>query len=99
MVHIELAVKSPGAAETLRKLGPNVAQAGRAVAGRAQKMAALASQVLAAQTAAQAAPLVARLRALALELDLGNGSEPGMSQLEAGVYAILEGDNLPRVLR
>ena len=109
VTHIELAVKSPGASETLRKLGPNVAQAGRAVAARAQEMADLAKSVLAAQTATQAAPLVEQLRALALQLDLGkdvngngqvdmNAIEPGMNQLEAQVYSIFEGDQLPRVL-
>ena len=109
VMHIELAVKSPGASETLRKLGPDVAQAGRAVAARAQEMADLAKSVLAAQTAAQAAPLVEQLRALALQLDLGkdvngngqvdiNAIEPGMNQLEAQVYSIFEGDQLPRVL-
>ena len=110
VTHIELAVKSPGASETLRKLGPAVAQAGRAVAARAQEMTDLGMRVLAAQTATQAAPLVEHLRALALQLDLGrdaddngqiemNAVEPGMNQLEAQVYSIFEGDRLPRVLR
>ena len=110
VTHIELAVKSPGASETLRKLGPAVAQAARAVAARAQEMADLGTRVLAAQTAAQAAPLTEQLRAVALQLDLGrdmngngqievNAIEPGMNQLEAQVYSIFEGDKLPRVLR
>jgi hypothetical protein len=110
VTHIELAVKSPGASETLRKLGPAVAQAGRAVAARAQEMTDLGKRVLAAQTATQAAPLVEQLRALALQLDLGrdangngqievNAVEPGMNQLEAQIYSIFEGDRLPRVLR
>jgi hypothetical protein len=110
VTHIELAAKSPGASETLRKLGPAVAQAGRAVAARAQEMTDLGKRVLAAQTATQAAPLVEQLRALALQLDLGrdangngqievNAVEPGMNQLEAQVYSIFEGDRLPRALR
>ena len=110
VTHIELAVKSPGASEVLLKLGPAVAQAGRAVAARAQEMADLGTRVLATQTAAQAAPLVGELRALALQLDLGrdangngqievNAIEPGMNQLEAQVYSIFDGDKLPRVLR
>jgi hypothetical protein len=110
VTHIELAVKSPGASEVLRKLGPAVAQAGRAVAARAQEMTDLGKRVLAAQTATQAAPLVEQLRSLALQLDLGrdaNGNgqiemntvEPGMNQLEAQVYSIFEGDRLPRVLK
>ena len=109
VMHIELAVKSPGASDTLRKRGPDVAQAGRAVAARAQEMAEIATSVLAARTAAQAAALVEQLRALALQLDLGkdvdgngqvdmNAVEPGMNQLEAQVYSIFEGDRLPRVL-
>jgi hypothetical protein len=110
VTHIELAVKSPGASEVLRKLGPAVAQAGRAVAARAQEMTDLGKRVLAAQTATQAAPLVEQLRSLALQLDLGrdangngqiemNAVEPGMNQLEAQVYSIFEGDRLPRVLK
>ena len=108
--HIELAVKAQGSSETLRKLGPTVAQAARALAARAQAMAGLANRVLAAKTAAEAAPLVVELREHALQLDLGrdadgsgrielNAVEPGMNQLEAQVYSILEGDKLPRVLR
>jgi hypothetical protein len=105
-----MAVKAPGASETIRKLGPNVAMAARAVAARAQAMADLARRVLAAQTAAEAAPLAEQLRTLALELDTGkdvNGSrridldasEPGMNQLEAQLYSIFEGEKLPRVLK
>jgi hypothetical protein len=110
VTHIEMAVKAPGASETIRKLGPNVAMAARAVAARAQVMADLARRVLAAQTAAEAAPLAEQLRTLALELDTGkdvNGSrridldasEPGMNQLEAQLYSIFEGEKLPRVLK
>jgi hypothetical protein len=110
VTHIELAMKSPGASVILGKLGPHVAQSGRAVAARAQEMAGITERVLAAQTAAQAAPLVGQLRALALQLDLGrdvngngqvemNAVEPGMNQLEAQVYSILEADELPRVVR
>jgi hypothetical protein len=108
--HIEMAVKAAGASETMRKLGPNVAMAARAVAARAQEMADISARVLAAQTAAEAAPLVEQLRTLALQLDTGrdaNGSgridldavEPGMNQLEAQVYSIFEGEKLPRVLK
>jgi hypothetical protein len=108
--HIEMAVKAPGASETMKKLGPNVAMAARAVAARAHRMADIARRALAAPTAAEAAPLVEQLRTMALELDTGkdvNGSgrvdldatEPGMNQLEAQVYSILEGEKLPRVLK
>ena len=110
VTHIERAVNAPGASETMRKNGPNVAVAARAVAARAQAMADAGGRVLAAQTAAEAVPLVEQLRTMALELDTGrdaNGSgridldaaEPGMNQLEAQVYSILEGEKLPRVLK
>lgn len=108
--HIELATKAADASPTMKKLGPTIATAARAVAARAQALADLAAKVLAAQTAADAAPLVTQLRTLALELDTGkdtNGSgrieldglEPGMNQLEAQVYSTFEGEKLPRVLR
>jgi hypothetical protein len=106
---IGLALKAPGASETMKKLGPNVATAARSVAARAQAVADLGAKVLAAQTAAEAAPLVEQLRTMALELDTGkdvnaNGRrdfdavEPGMNQLEAQVYSIFEGEKLPRIL-
>jgi len=108
--HIEMAVKAPGASATMKKLGPNVAMAARAVATRAQEMADIGGRVLSAQTAAEAAPLVEQLRTLALQLDTGkdvdgsgridlNAAEPGMNQLEAQVYSIFEGEKLPRVLK
>jgi hypothetical protein len=87
-----------------------VATASRALAARAQAMAELGARVLAAKTAADARPLVQDLRTMALELDTGrdaNGNgridldatEPGMNQLEAQVYSILEGEKLPRILQ
>jgi sugar lactone lactonase YvrE len=108
--HIELAAKAGDASATIRKLGPGVATAARAVARRAHAMVDLGSRILAATTVADAAPLADELRALALALDTGrdadgNGridlesTEPGMNQLEAGVYAILEGDKRPRILQ
>jgi hypothetical protein len=110
VTHIEMAVKAPGASATIQKVGPAVAQAARAVAARAAAMTGIGQQVMAATTAAQAAPLVERLRELALQLDTGadlNGSgrveldavEPGMNQLEAQVYSIFEGEQLPRFLK
>ncbi|MGH9256444.1 MAG: hypothetical protein ACRD3C_17940 [Vicinamibacterales bacterium] len=110
VTHIEMAVNAPGASATMRKLGPDVAIAARAGAARAQAMADLGGRVLAAQTAAQAAPIVEQLRTLALQLDTGrdaNGNgridldrvEPGMNQLEAQVYSIFEGEQLPRALK
>lgn len=107
--HIERAAGSPDASGTIRTLGPNVANAARAVAGRAHAMAELGARILAASSAAEATPMVERLRAMALELDTGQDAndsgridpdaiEPGLNQLEAAVYAILDGEKLPRVL-
>ena len=92
--HIELAMKAPDASPSIRKLGPNVAASARAVAARAQEMRTLASQALSASSFEAAAPLVQQLRAMALTLDT-----EGLNPLEAAVYAILEAERLPRVLR
>jgi hypothetical protein len=108
--HIELAVKATDASPAIRKLGPNVAASARSVAARAQAMRKLASQALAATSFETATPLVQQLRAMALTLDTGvdtnrSGAieidtvEPGLNQLEAAVYSILEAERLPRMLR
>ena len=108
-LHIEMALNASEASPALRKLGPQIAAAARAVATRAQAIADLGARVLAADSAARAAPFTERVRAMALELDTGSdingdgridgGGEPGMNQLEAAVYSILEADRLPRVLK
>jgi hypothetical protein len=108
-MHVGLALKAPDASETIRKHAPGIVAAAQALAARAQTMSSLCTRVLAASSAAEAAKLAGELRTLALALDTGtdvNGNgrvdpdavEPGMNQLEAGVYAILEGEKLPRVL-
>ncbi len=108
--HIDLAVAAADASPAVAKIGPTIAVAARAVAARAQALADLANRILATSTAADAAPLVAALRTMALELDTGrdaNGNgrieldavEPGMNQLEAQIYSTLEGERLARVLR
>ena len=108
--HIELAVEAAGASATMKKIGPNVAMAARSVAARCQAIADLGAKVLAAPTAAEAAPLVEELRTMALALDTGkdmngdgkrelNATEPGMNQLEAQVYSIFEREKLPRILK
>jgi hypothetical protein len=107
--HMGLALKAPDASETVRKHGPGVVSAAQALTARAKAMSDLCARILAATSAADAAPLASELRTMALALDLGsdaNGNgrvdadavEPGMNQLEAGVYAVLEGEKLPRVL-
>lgn len=108
--HVEMAVKAPDASPALARLGPGVATAARAVASRADALAVLGGRVLAAGSVAEARPLVDELRRLALALDTGvdadgsggvelNATEPGLNQVEAQVYAILEAEKLPRVLR
>jgi hypothetical protein len=108
--HLEMASKAPGASDTLRKTAPTAAMAARAVAARAAAMNDLAMQVLASASAAVAAALVEELRAMALELDTGkdvNGNrridpdaaEPGLNQVEAHLYSVLESERLPRVMR
>jgi len=108
--HIEMAIRATDATPTMKTLGPTIGTAARAVAARAQAMADLANKILAAQTAAEAAPLVAQLRSLGLELDTGrdaNGSgrieldavEPGMNQLEAQIYSTFEGEKIARILK
>lgn len=108
--HIDMAVRARDASATMKRLGPTIATAARAVSARAQAMTELGNRVLAAPTAAEALPLVTQLRALALELDTGadaNGSgrieldtiEPGMNQLEAQVYAVFEGEKIARILK
>jgi DNA-binding beta-propeller fold protein YncE len=92
--HIELAMKAGDASPVIRKLGPTIAASARAVAARAQAMRTLASQALAASSFEAMTPLVQQLRAMALTLDT-----EGLNPLEAAVYAILEGERLPRVLR
>jgi sugar lactone lactonase YvrE len=92
--HIELAVKAPDASPAIRKLGPNVAASARGTAERASSMRKLASQALAASSFEVAAPLVGQLRAMALALDT-----EGLNQVEAGLYAILEAERLPRILQ
>jgi hypothetical protein len=108
-MHMGLALKAPDASETIRKHGPGIVAAAEALAARSKAMSDLCTRALAASSAAEAATLSDELRTMALALDTGmdvNGNsrvdpdavEPGLNQLEAGVYAILEGEKLPRVL-
>ena len=102
--HIEMGVESEGASEALRTYGPRVAMAGRSVVERAERGVEIIRQVLAAETAQQAGPLVRELQELALQLDTGTGSnleagEGGLVHLEAQVYNVLIGERQLRVLR
>lgn len=107
--HMDMAATAADASAAVQKQGRIGALAARALGARADAMRELAARVLAARDTTTAAPLVNRLRVMALELDLGadvdgngrvdlNAAEPGMNQLEAAVYAILEAERLPRVL-
>jgi DNA-binding beta-propeller fold protein YncE len=92
--HIELSIKAADATPAIRKFGPAVVAAARAVSSRALAMRTLASQSLATSSFEAARPLVQKLRAMALTLDT-----EGLNPLEAAVYAILEAERLPRILR
>jgi hypothetical protein len=101
--HIGMALNAPGASEAVRTHGPDLASAARGVAARAERMGELGGRVLASATAAEAAPLVEELRALSLELDLGEGNDfaagqGGMTHVEAQAYEILASAGLLRVL-
>ena len=92
--HVEQSLKAGKTSAAFRKLGPTITASARTVMARAQEMRKLASQILATAEYAAAAPLVQRLRAMALTLDT-----EGLNPLEAAVYSILEAERLPRVLR
>lgn len=103
VAHIDMALSAAGASEAVRTHGPDLAAAARGVAARADRMAELGRRVLAATSAAEAAPLVEELRALALELDTGEGNDlaagqGGMTHVEAQAYEILASAGLLRVL-
>jgi hypothetical protein len=102
--HIELAMNEPDASEATLTYGPELAAAARGVAGQADRLTQIGRRVLAASTAAEATPLVEEIRALALQLDTGEGrdlaaGQGGISHIEAQAYEILIGEGLLRVLR
>lgn len=100
IVHIELAMNTPSASDAVLTHGARVAGAGRATVARVERMIEVARQALAAESAADVARQVEVLRELALQLDTGEGQEnPGIVNLEDGVYSILIGERLLRVLR
>jgi hypothetical protein len=67
-MHIELAARAEGAPEAVQTHAVHVATAARNTVERADRIAGLAKQVLAAASAAEAAPLVGQLASLAAEL-------------------------------
>ena len=103
VTHIDMAMNAEGASESVRTHGPDLASAARGVAGRAERIAELGRRVLAAATAADATPLVAEIRVLALALDTGEGEDldagqGGLTHVEAQAYEILAGEGVLRVL-
>jgi hypothetical protein len=87
----------------------HVATIARSVARRAEAAAEVARQLQAAPSIRRASPLVAQLRLLMYQIseggdlngdgDLSLDGEAGVQQLEAHVYLLLVGEELPRVLR
>ena len=104
IAHIELAMSAPGASPSVMALGPDLAAAARGVIARCDRIIELGERLYVAGSAAEAAPLVAEMRTLALALDTGEGNDldagqGGMTHVEAQAYEILSGEGLLRVLR
>ena len=107
--HVELAAAAQGASANLSTHSQHVATIARSVAQRAEEAAAVARQLQAAPSIRRAAPLVAQLRLLMYQISEGgdlNGDgrlsldgEAGVQQMEAHVYLLLVGEELPRVVR
>ena len=101
--HIEMAMSAEGASPSVRALGPDLAAAARGVIARCDRIIALGERLYVAETAAEAALLVAEIRTLALALDTGEGNDldagqGGLTHVEAQAYEILSGEGLLRVL-
>ena len=101
--HIELAMSAEGASPSVRAVGPVLADAARGVIARCNRIIELGERLYAAETAQEAALLVAEIRTLTLALDTGEGNDldagqGGLTHVEAQAYEILSGDGLLRVL-
>ena len=107
--HLERAAGEAGASDNLRTHAGHVSAIAAGLLANARQAAGLAGQLADAVSIRRAAPLVARVRALAYQIaegfDVdGDGrlsfdGEAGMQQLEAHLYLLLEGEALPRELR
>ena len=90
VTHAALAAAVPGAAPGVAQHGAHVQNAGRATVRRADAIAALVTRIRAASTAAEAAPLVGQLVALATELTEGRDANADgrvdTSEAEAGLH-------------
>jgi sugar lactone lactonase YvrE len=109
VTHLERAAAESGASDNLRTHAGHVSQIAAGLVANARNAADLARQLADATSIRRAAPLVARLRALAYQITegfdvdgdgrLSFDGEAGMQQLEAHLYLLLEGEALPRELR
>ena len=107
--HLERAAGESGASDSLRTHAGHVSAIAAGLLANAHRAAEVARQLGDATSIRRAAPLVARLRALAYQITegfdvdgdgrLSFDGEAGMQQLEAHLYLLLEGEALPRELR
>ncbi len=107
--HIGLAAGTDDASANLRTHAGHVTTIASTVAALATDAAEVARRLQAAPSIRRASPLVAELRLLMYHIaegrDLdGDGrialdGEAGLQQLEAHLYLLLEGEELPRELR
>jgi sugar lactone lactonase YvrE len=107
--HLDMAVGATDSPEAMRLHGRDAANAARAVIRRGNEMTEIGQRVLEVEAPEAAAQLVEQLLALALQLDTGvdldgngridrNDEEPGLNELEAQLYMILERERLHRSL-
>ena len=107
--HLDRAASESGASGNLQTHAGHVSQIAAGLLANARQAAEVARQLSDATSIRRAAPLVARLRALAYQItegfdvdgdgQLAFDGEAGMQQLEAHLYLLLEGESLPRELR
>lgn len=107
--HLDRAAAESGASDALRTHAGHVSQIADGLVANARAAADIARQLGGAISIRRAAPLVARLRALAYQITegfdvdgdgrLSFDGEAGMQQLEAHLYLLLEAEALPRELR
>ena len=104
--HIELAAASDGASQAVTTHATHVATSARNTVARAEEVASLAAQIMAATSAARTAPLVAQLNTLAEQLVAGhdaNGDgrvgwqegEGGLAQAEQHLGLMKKAEGLP----
>ena len=103
--HIELAAKAPGASKNVMMHAEHIAAAARNSVQRSDQIVALAKQIQAATTAADAAALVNQLVSLTNELVAGKDvnadgrvgverGEGGLQQCDEHIKLLLAGEKL-----